>query len=110
MPFIEGPFSARLAQRALNGTRLEGVGHVYTAITNPHFFFLGTLAPFLRASDKPISIACLRLFTVLPERPLLSLPFLRRRMAFLTLDCAFLPNFATADSWKKKKNMPRSIF
>jgi hypothetical protein len=39
--------------------------------------FLGTLAPFLRASDKPIAIACFRLFTFLPERPLRSVPDLR---------------------------------
>jgi hypothetical protein len=29
-------------------------------------FFRGTLAPFFRASDKPIAIACLRLFTLPP--------------------------------------------
>jgi hypothetical protein len=38
------------------------------------FFFLGILAPAFRASDRPIAIACLRLLTVLPERPLFSLP------------------------------------
>jgi hypothetical protein len=32
------------------------------------------LAPARRASDKPIAIACLRLLTLRPERPLLSLP------------------------------------
>lgn len=37
-------------------------------------FFLGTFAPLLRASESPIAIACLRLFTVLPLRPLLSVP------------------------------------
>jgi hypothetical protein len=26
-------------------------------------FFFGTLAPFFRASDSPIAMACLRLFT-----------------------------------------------
>src|ERR1041385_5246315 len=35
-----------------------------------HLFFLGTLAPFLRASERPIAIACLRLLTF-PPRPLL---------------------------------------
>jgi hypothetical protein len=29
-------------------------------------FFLGTLAPFFRASDSPIAMACLRLFTLPP--------------------------------------------
>lgn len=34
----------------------------------------GTLAPERRASDSPIAIACLRLVTFLPLRPLFSLP------------------------------------
>ena len=37
-------------------------------------FFLGTFAPLLRASESPIAIACLRLVTFLPLRPLFSLP------------------------------------
>src|SRR6516164_8943517 len=37
-------------------------------------FLRGTFAPARRACDKPIAIACLRLLTVLPERPLFSLP------------------------------------
>jgi hypothetical protein len=32
-------------------------------------FFLGTLAPFFRASESPIAIACLRLFTLPPLPP-----------------------------------------
>jgi len=51
-------------------------------------FFRGTLAPFFRASDSPIAIACLRLFTVRPL-PDLRVPFLRRRIALATrLDAA----------------------
>ena len=38
------------------------------------FFFLGTLSPLSRASESPIAIACLRLVTFFPERPLFSLP------------------------------------
>jgi hypothetical protein len=34
----------------------------------------GTLPPACRASDKPMAIACLRLLTFRPERPLRSLP------------------------------------
>src|SRR5262249_9747329 len=34
------------------------------------FFFDGTLSPSARASDKPIAIACLRLVTFWPDRPL----------------------------------------
>lgn len=36
--------------------------------------FFGTLAPSRRASDNPIAIACFRLVTFLPLRPLFSLP------------------------------------
>ena len=57
-------------------------------------FFAGTLPPARRASDSPIAIACLRLFTFLPDLPLRSVPALRSCMAFLTFDCAFLPYFA----------------
>ena len=45
----------------------------------------GTLAPFFLASDSPIAIACLRLLTLLPLLPDLRVPFLRRRIALLTL-------------------------
>jgi hypothetical protein len=47
--------------------------------------FFGTLAPAARASDKPIAIACLRLVTFRPERPLRSLPALRSFIARSTL-------------------------
>jgi hypothetical protein len=57
-------------------------------------FFAGTLPPALRASDSPIAIACLRLFTVLPERPLFNLPRLRSCIAFSTFSDAFLPYLA----------------
>jgi hypothetical protein len=36
--------------------------------------FFGTFLPSRRASESPIAIACLRLFTVLPLRPDFSLP------------------------------------
>ncbi len=48
-------------------------------------FRLGTLAPERRASDNPIAIACLRLFALLPARPLFSLPRL--------YSCIALPTF-----------------
>src|SRR5581483_5568210 len=54
-------------------------------------FSLGTLSPSLRASERPIAIACLRLFTVLPLRPDLSLPRFISCMARFTLRPAFLP-------------------
>ena len=52
--------------------------------------FFGTFAPRLRASDKPMAMACFRLVTFLPE-PLLSVPCLRSCMVFCTFDCAVLP-------------------
>jgi hypothetical protein len=55
--------------------------------------FLGTLAPERRASDNPIAIACLRLFTFLPEPPLFSLPCFISCMDFSTLSCAFFEYF-----------------
>jgi hypothetical protein len=39
--------------------------------------FFGTFLPLALASDNPIAIACLRLLTFLPERPLFSVPDLR---------------------------------
>ena len=47
-------------------------------------FFAGTLPPALRASDRPIAIACSLLFTFLPE-PLFSVPRLRSCIARFTL-------------------------
>src|SRR5262249_29984434 len=40
-----------------------------------------TFLPFSRASDRPIAIACLRLVTFRPLRPLRNVPFLRLRIA-----------------------------
>jgi hypothetical protein len=59
----------------------------------------GTLAPFFRASDSPMAIACLRLFTVPPRPPLplFSVPRLRRRMALATRFDAARPYFRRPD-------------
>jgi hypothetical protein len=48
-------------------------------------FFAGTFAPFLRASDNPMAIACLRLVTFLPDRPEVSDPFFFLRSALATV-------------------------
>src|SRR5205814_9843259 len=74
--------------------------HVWSArCPTPHQdFFLGTFAPALRASDRPIAIACLRLLTVLPDRPLLSVPRLRSCIARFTFADAFLPYFRGIDA------------
>ena len=50
-------------------------------------FFFGTLLPLFLASDKPIAIACLRLVTFFPLRPLFRLPSFFSFMARST----FLP-------------------
>jgi len=65
----------------------------------PHYtqaaFFFGTLAPFFRASESPIAIACLRLFTAPPFPPLpeRSVPFFFLRIALATVLPAALPYF-----------------
>jgi hypothetical protein len=55
------------------------------------FFGPGTFPPARRASESPIAIACLRLVTFFPERPLLSVPALRSFIAFPTFSDAFFP-------------------
>ena len=45
-----------------------------------------------------MAIACLRLFTLLPERPLRSLPRFLSCIARFTFCCAFLPYLATGSS------------
>src|SRR5919201_4397256 len=56
----------------------------------------GTLPPARRASERPMAIACLRLFKRLPERPLRSVPRLRLCIARLTLERALGPYLAIA--------------
>jgi hypothetical protein len=79
---------------------VEQVAPYDEELATRRYFFLredfrlrGTFAPERRASDNPIAMACLRLVTFLPERPLRSVPRLRSRMAWRTLRCAFLPYF-----------------
>jgi len=45
---------------------------------------LGSLLPARRASDSPIAMACFRLLTLFPERPLFNVPRLRSCMALAT--------------------------
>jgi hypothetical protein len=60
----------------------------------------GTFAPFFRASDRPIAIACFRLFTVLPLLPDLSVPFFLRRIALSTRFEAALPYFRRLEGFR----------
>jgi hypothetical protein len=55
--------------------------------------FFGTFLPSRLASERPIAIACLRLLTFRPERPLFSVPALRFFIARSTLADAFLEYF-----------------
>jgi len=53
-------------------------------------FLAGTFLPALRASERPMAIACFRLLTFLPERPLFNVPFFVLRTARATFfDAAF---------------------
>jgi hypothetical protein len=64
--------------------------------------FDGTFFPSRRASDRPMAIACLRLVTFLPLRPLFSFPVLRSciaRSTFLLAPCEYLR--AMTFSWLK---------
>ncbi|NGX99198.1 MAG: hypothetical protein G4V63_29575 [Candidatus Afipia apatlaquensis] len=51
-------------------------------------FFAGTFFPSLRASERPIAMACFRLLTVLPDPPLFSVPFFRLCIARATFFAA----------------------
>jgi hypothetical protein len=68
-------------------------------------FFRGTLAPFLRASERPMAIACFRLFTVppLPPFPDFKVPRFLRRIALLTDLPAAFPYLAILVSFLSKK-------
>jgi hypothetical protein len=54
-------------------------------------FFDGTLPPSRRASESPMAMACLRLVTFLPERPLFSFPRFISCMFSSTFSDAFFP-------------------
>jgi hypothetical protein len=55
--------------------------------------FFGTFLPAALASERPIAIACLRLFTFRPERPLFNVPALRFFITRSTSAEAFLEYF-----------------
>jgi hypothetical protein len=56
-------------------------------------FFGGTFFPSRLASDNPIAIACLRLLTFRPDRPLFKVPALRFFITRSTLADAFFEYF-----------------
>jgi hypothetical protein len=67
--------------------------------------FRGTLARLLRASERPMAIACFRLFTVppLPPFPDFKVPRFLRRIALLTDLPAAFPYLAILVSFLSKK-------
>jgi hypothetical protein len=64
------------------------------------FFGAGTLAPFSRASDKPMATACFGLVTFFPERPDLSFPSFISCIACPTDFCAVFEYFAITFRFK----------
>jgi hypothetical protein len=63
-------------------------------------FLRGTFAPFSRASESPIAIACLRLVTFFPLRPDLSVPFFFLFIADSTRLPAAFPYFLPPDDFR----------
>src|SRR5579863_5203129 len=72
----------------------------YPRVRRPAFFvvrlrvvFFGTFWPAARASERPMAIACLRLLTCRPERPLFNVLVLRFFIARSTVLDAFFEYF-----------------
>ena len=66
--------------------------------------FFGTFFPSALASERPIAIACLRLVTFLPERPLFRVPALRFFIARPTFADAFFEYFRAMDILPVREN------
>jgi hypothetical protein len=83
--FLDAPF---LEADFLEADFLEAafLGAAFFAAFLPALFFLGTLAPFSRASESPMAMACSRLFTLppLPPGPERRVPFFFLCMALST--------------------------
>ena len=69
--------------------------------------FLGTFAPRALASERPMAIACLRLLTLRPDRPLFRVPALRSFIARLTLADAFFEYFRAMIILQLRESNPR---
>jgi TnpA family transposase len=66
-------------------TRLQLRGIAAVSPCEPQaLFFFGTFSPARRASESPMAMACLRLLTFVPDRPLFSVPRLRSSITFFT--------------------------
>jgi hypothetical protein len=70
--------------------------------------FVGTFIPAALASERPMAIACLRLLTFRPERPLFKVPALRSFIARSTLADAFFEYFRAMRFLRLRENNLRS--
>src|SRR5262245_9112019 len=90
------PGAVRSDQRHDRGLTYRFFDDLRPPLRDPIRF--GTFAPASRASERPMAMACLRLVTRLPERPLFSVPRLRSRIARSTFSPAFFPYLAMTPS------------
>jgi hypothetical protein len=98
---VNAELRKRATTRTLTSTSAQPAAVAHAFVSSARYFFLrerlrllrlaGTLPPERRASERPIAIACLRLFTFFPERPDFSVPRFLSCIAFLTLEDAFFP-------------------
>ena len=89
--------------RNLRLTQTPGAGQKFAMLDLVQLLldaFLVTFAPFLRASDNPIAIACFLLLTTPPFPPLpdRNVPRFLRRIALLTVLLAARPYLAMVTS------------
>jgi hypothetical protein len=79
----------------LRGDRryLRDLRPIFLAALPRFAVFFGTFCPAALASERPIAMACLRLLTIRPERPLFNVPALRCFIARSTVADAFLEYF-----------------
>ena len=75
-------------------------------------FFRGTLAPFLRASERPMAMACFLLLTVppLPPLPDFNVPRFLRRIALPTVLLAAFPYLGMVVSSRHNINLGAQAF
>src|SRR5262249_49882033 len=86
------PSAVRCDERHDRGLTYRFFDDLRPPVRDP--FRFGTFAPASRASESPMAIACLRLVTRWPERPLFKVPRWRSRIARSTFLPASLPYLA----------------
>jgi hypothetical protein len=96
----------RLLERLAEEVRFLAVRPVFLAVFRERFG-AGTFAPFFRASERPIAIACFRLVTFFPDLPDRSVPFFFSRIAPFTDFCAPFEYLAMIEIfWTGENPMP----